>query len=230
MRLWHSDDIWAKHPGLVVAVMCLGSVHAGCDFSEVTAAQVARAKAQLTAAPVGEWPQIQAWRRAFTRMGLKPTQYRCAAESLLRRLRKEGDLPRLHPLVDLCNAVSAAHGIPIAVFDRARIGDALEVRPARGTELFLSFAGELERVESGEIIFADDQGRAHARRWAHRQSAWSAMQDSTREVVVVAEAMHAAARDDLVCLMHSLDGAARDAGLVLGARGVLTMTDRRFVG
>jgi DNA/RNA-binding domain of Phe-tRNA-synthetase-like protein len=37
-------------------------------------------------------------------MGLKPTQYRCAPEALLRRLRKEGTLPPLHPLVDLCNA------------------------------------------------------------------------------------------------------------------------------
>ncbi len=48
-----------------------------------------------------ELEEIQAWRRAFARMGLKPTQYRCAAESLLRRFRKEGALPRIHPVVDL---------------------------------------------------------------------------------------------------------------------------------
>ena len=52
-------------------------------------------------------------------MGLKPTQYRCASESLLRRFRKEGSLPRLHPLVDLCNAVSMAYAIPVAVLDRS---------------------------------------------------------------------------------------------------------------
>ena len=54
-------------------------------------------------------------------MGLKPTQYRCAAESLLRRFRKEGSLPRLHPLVDLCNAVSLAFAVPVAVLDAGRI-------------------------------------------------------------------------------------------------------------
>jgi DNA/RNA-binding domain of Phe-tRNA-synthetase-like protein len=39
---------------------------------------------------------------------MKPTQYRCASEALLRRFRKEGALPRIHPLRDLCNAVSLA--------------------------------------------------------------------------------------------------------------------------
>ncbi|HEY3906880.1 MAG TPA: hypothetical protein VGM14_23450 [Streptosporangiaceae bacterium] len=32
--------------------------------------------------------------------GLKPTQYRCASESLLRRFRKEGSLPNLHPAAE----------------------------------------------------------------------------------------------------------------------------------
>ena len=67
-------------------------------------------------------------------MGLKPTQYRCAAESLLRRFRKEGALPRLHPLVDLCNAVSLAFAIPVAVLDVAEIAWPLEVRYADGDE------------------------------------------------------------------------------------------------
>jgi hypothetical protein len=53
-----------------------------------------------------ELPEVNAWRRVFSRMGLKSTQYRCASESLLRRFRKEGNLPRIHPLIDLCNAAS----------------------------------------------------------------------------------------------------------------------------
>ena len=61
-------------------------------------------------------------------MGLKPTQYRCAAESLLRRLRTQGSLPRLHPLVDLCNAISVAYAIPVAVFDVSKLTGDLEVR------------------------------------------------------------------------------------------------------
>jgi DNA/RNA-binding domain of Phe-tRNA-synthetase-like protein len=58
-------------------------------------------------------------------MGLKPTQYRCAAESLLRRYRKERFLPRIHPLVDLCNAISLAFAIPVAVSTSPGSPDAL---------------------------------------------------------------------------------------------------------
>jgi DNA/RNA-binding domain of Phe-tRNA-synthetase-like protein len=66
------------------------------------------AEARLANTLEGELPEIQAWRRVFSRMGLKPTQYRCASEALLRRFRKERSLPLIHPLIDLCNAVSIA--------------------------------------------------------------------------------------------------------------------------
>ena len=52
----------------------------------------ARADARLARADEAVFPEIQAWRRAFSFMGLRPTQYRCAAEALLRRRRKEGAL------------------------------------------------------------------------------------------------------------------------------------------
>lgn len=53
-------------------------------------------------------PEIAAWRQAYSQMGLKPTKYRSAGEALLRRFKREDDLPRLHPLVDLCNALAQA--------------------------------------------------------------------------------------------------------------------------
>ena len=104
-------------------------------------------------------------------MGLKPTQYRCASEALLRRYRKEGAVPALHPLIDLCNAASLASAIPVAVFDTARITGTRSVRLAHGDETYETFAGEIEHPEPGEVIFADDNGRAHARRWTNRQAA-----------------------------------------------------------
>jgi len=122
MYFQHSGGIWRDFPALVPGVLyaegITAGVTAGTDRFETIA------KARLADGPEAELPEIQAWRRAFATMGLKPTQYRCAAESLLRRFRKEGSLPRLHPLVDLCNAVSLAYAIPVAVFDAARAGQA----------------------------------------------------------------------------------------------------------
>jgi DNA/RNA-binding domain of Phe-tRNA-synthetase-like protein len=139
-------------------------------------------------------------------MGLKPTQYRCAAESLLRRFRKEKSLPRIHPLIDLCNAISLAFAIPVAVFDVAKIAEYVEVRYASGSETYLPFSGEAENPEAHEVIFADKAGRAHARRWTNRQSAYSAVQEDTASVLIVAEALHDCALVDIPKLATSIAG------------------------
>ena len=119
MYFQHSAQIWRDFPALVPAASCTPRA-SPADAPTGPAADrfAAVAKSRLAAvAAESELPEIQAWRRAFAAMGLKPTQYRCASESLLRRFRKEGSLPRLHPLVDLCNAVSLAFAIPVAVLD-----------------------------------------------------------------------------------------------------------------
>ena len=68
----------------------------------------------------------------------------CASEALLRRFRKDGSLPWIHPLVDVCNAVSLAYAIPIAVFDLDQVTGNLTVRHATGTETYATFAGDTE--------------------------------------------------------------------------------------
>jgi DNA/RNA-binding domain of Phe-tRNA-synthetase-like protein len=143
-------------------------------------------------------------------MGLKPTQYRCASESLLRRLRKEGTLPRIHPLIDLCNGLSMAFAIPVAVLDVARIEGDLQVRHAGGEERYLSFGGEIEHPEPGEVSFVDAAGNAHARRWTHRQSGLSAVRDATSRVLIVAEAMHAGGADDVRRLVDAIAQGLRE--------------------
>jgi DNA/RNA-binding domain of Phe-tRNA-synthetase-like protein len=137
-------------------------------------------------------------------MGFKPTQYRSAAEALLRRFRRENDLPRLHPLVDLCNAVSLAYALPVAAFDLAGVDSHLEVRHAAGGEEHQGFSGETERVEPGEVIFADAVDHAHARRWTFRQSRRSIVTAETRDVLIVAEGLHATAGADVPALVDDL--------------------------
>jgi DNA/RNA-binding domain of Phe-tRNA-synthetase-like protein len=161
-------------------------------------------------------------------MGLKPTQYRCASESLLRRFRKERSLPQIHPLIDLCNAISLAFAIPIAVFDRAKIAEYTEVRYANGSEVYLAFSGEEENPEPGEVIFADGAGRAHARRWTNRQSRYSAVGSDTTAVLIVAEAMHDSADADVQRLTEAVvDGLTLVSSVTATAR-ILTKDSPRF--
>jgi DNA/RNA-binding domain of Phe-tRNA-synthetase-like protein len=197
MDFQHSGEIWRDFPELVPGVMYAGQITSGVPVSDRAATFTAIASSRLAGVTESDLPEIRAWRRAFTRMGLKPTQYRCASEALLRRFRKEGALPRVHPLVDLCNAASAAFAVPVAVFDVAKITGSLEVRYASGDEDYLTFSGETEHPGPREVIFADQAGHVHARRWTNRQSGLSAVQDSTADVLIVAEAMHETASSDV---------------------------------
>jgi DNA/RNA-binding domain of Phe-tRNA-synthetase-like protein len=228
MHFQHSARLWGDFPALVPGVLYAEGIDRDVEVGARADRFAAVAKARLADGPESELPEIQAWRRAFTKMGLKPTQYRCAAESLLRRFRKEGSLPRLHPLVDLCNAVSLAFAIPVAVLDAGQVAWPLEVRYAVGDEDYLTFAGDTEHPAAGEVIFADRAGRAHARRWTNRQSGRSAVRDSTAAVLIVAEALHDSAASDVRELVAALAGELGAVWPDPPVSAVLTAASPRF--
>ena len=205
MQFSHHPAIWSQYPELTAGAVFARGIHRDVAAEALIAAHEAAARQRLQGTgSESELPEIQAWRRTFARMGLKPTQYRCASESLLRRLRKEGTMPRIHPLIDLCNGISMAFAIPVAVLDVSRIQGALQVRHAEGSERYLTFGGETEHPEPGEVSFVDAQGNAHARRWTNRQSGLSAVRDETREVLVVVEAMHAGGAGDVARVVDAI--------------------------
>jgi DNA/RNA-binding domain of Phe-tRNA-synthetase-like protein len=228
MHFQHCAQIWRDFPELVPGVLLAEAINPDVCADSRIVKFTALARTRLAQAPESELPEIQAWRRTFARMGLKPTQYRCAAESLLRRFRKEGSLPELHPLVDLCNAVSLAFAIPVAVFDVSKITGALEVRYAAGDEDYLAFSGEVEHPAVHEVIFCDAAGQAHARRWSNRQSGLSAVRDPTTAALIVAEAMHGSAPSDMTELTTALAGELDALWGRTPAATVLSQSSPRF--
>ncbi|HEX2547025.1 MAG TPA: phenylalanine--tRNA ligase beta subunit-related protein [Ramlibacter sp.] len=222
MNFSHHPALWAQYPELAAGALFARGIHRDVDAGAVIARHEATASQRLAqAGSESELPEIQAWRRAFSRMGLKPTQYRCASESLLRRFKKEGAMPRIHPLIDACNSISMAFAIPIAVIDLDRVAGDLQVRHADGSERYLTFGGETEHPEPGEVSFVDAQGNAHARRWTNRQSGLSAVRDATTQVLIVAEAMHAGAAQDVARLLDAVQDALRQVWGVEAQRFVL---------
>jgi DNA/RNA-binding domain of Phe-tRNA-synthetase-like protein len=204
MHFQESSAIWADFPELVAGVLFAEGITSDVSVDRQVASFNAIAQARLATSSEGELPEIRAWRRAFSRMGLKPTQYRCASESLLRRFKREGSLPKTHPLIDLCNAISLAFATPVAVFDVAQIEGSLEVRYACGEETYSTFSGETENPDAHEVVFADEAGQAHARRWTNRQSGHSAVRATTSSALIVAEAMHAPAPADVQRLTNTV--------------------------
>lgn len=226
-RFAYDQAVTDRFPGLVGGV-----IHAvGLDNGPSPAGLVERYEAEQAAVAtrlanqsIAEWPSIAAWRRTFTACGVKPTQHRVAAEALLRRLHKAGNIPSISTLVDIGNLVSIRHGLPVAVFDQASVEGTTTVRFATGEERFTDLGAEDSIApESGEVVFVDDAGLVSARRWCWRQSAQSATTASTTEVLITVEAQHdesegdvVAAVDDLVDLVAGFQLGARTASTVLG--------------
>jgi DNA/RNA-binding domain of Phe-tRNA-synthetase-like protein len=185
------------------------------------------ASERLATIAIAELTSIGAWRRVFTRFGVKPTQHRAAAEALLRRLAKTGDIPSISTLVDIGNLVSIRYALPVAVFDLARIAGTIDVRFATGDERFTDL-GSTEAVapEPGEVIFVDRSDVVAARRWCWRQSAQSATSATTVNALIVVEGHHdtagpdvESALTDLAALLRSHEPSCQTTLHLLSASG-----------
>ena len=155
--------------------------------------------------PMSDIPSIVAWRRAFSAFGVKPTQYRNAAEALIRRLIKTGDIPSINALVDIANLVSIRYGLPVAAMDQAGVAGSTTVRFATGDERFRDLGrSRTTSPEPGEVVFVDQAGTVSARRWCWRQSAGSATRPGTVEALFTVEGHHEDAGDDVACAAHDL--------------------------
>ena len=213
----YHPDILARYPSVVGGVILAEGIANGPTPESLRAAYAAEQQATLQRigeTPLSQIESLAAWRSAFRGFGVDPTQYRSAAEALLRRLTKKGDIPSINTLVDLGNLVSIRYALPVALFDTRAIRGPITVRFADGSERFTPLGeSAVERPERGEVVFADETGLVIARRWCWRQSDESAAQADTTRAIVTVEAHHPggraavqAALDDLLDLLRTYSG------------------------
>lgn len=191
-------------------------------------------KARIGDTPLSEIESLAAWRRVFSAFGVQPTKYRNAAESLLRRLAKKGDIPNLNKLVDLGNLVSIRYGLPIAFVNRAHMTSTLTVHFATGDERFTDLGTtEVLHPEPGEVVFTDETGIVFARRWCWRQGDQGATREDTTEALITIEGVHdnaetdvLAAMDDVLALLREyVPGVELHAALLKPGTPALTLVE-----
>jgi DNA/RNA-binding domain of Phe-tRNA-synthetase-like protein len=140
----------------------------------------------------GDLPTMAAWRAAYRAFGSKKTSYRNACEALLRRIRGGDGLPRIHPLVDLYNAVSVRYEVPIGCDDLALLAPPLAFRYSRPGDTFQDLAGDPSGANDppaeGEVVYTDSR-HVLCRRWSWRQDARTRITDETENAVVVIQSL-----------------------------------------
>jgi len=124
-RFRYDPDIIERFPAVVGGVIHATGVHNDPTPPRLAAAfndETLAVRTRISETPLSELPTLAAWRKVFRGFGVDPTQYRSAAEALLRRLAKQGELPSIGTLVDLANLVSIRYALPVVVFGRRGTG------------------------------------------------------------------------------------------------------------
>ena len=136
-------------------------------------------------------PHIAAWRQAYQSFGAKPNKFLCSLEALLSRTLKGYDLPTINYLVDLYNAISLQHLLPVGGEDWDHLTSDLILTFATGAEPFAGYENGQEVVthpEPGEVIWADSTGIT-CRRWNWRQGRRTQLTLNTQNVYFVLDSL-----------------------------------------
>ncbi len=235
----YDKQILARYPTVVGGVILAQSMTNGPTPDALKETYQAEQKAvieRIGQTPLSQIASLAAWRSVFRSFDIDPTQYRSAAEALLRRLTKKGDIPSINTLVDIGNLVSIRYALPVAVFDTRTLQEAVTVHFAEGTERYTVLGqNEVEHPEVGEVIFSDETGLVIARRWCWRQSEQSAAQAQTTDAIITVEAHHAEAHndiehalEDLLALLRQYAGGSYRFAILDTNRSVISSDTRKL--
>jgi DNA/RNA-binding domain of Phe-tRNA-synthetase-like protein len=181
-------------PGFThVAIEAYGLVNG--PSTEASSALLDDAADRLAVRLAGRAPHedahMAAWREVYSAFGVKPSRTRNSAEALAKRALSKAGLPRINVLVDLYNAISVAHLIPVGGEDLDRIRGGMRLVRADGEEDFTTVAGGeqvVEHCDPGEVVWRDEAG-VTCRRWNWRQGPRTRLTEQTVSGLFLLEAL-----------------------------------------
>ena len=127
MKFSISPAVFEKLPtacfGVVAVLDAVPSPEADAAIAARLTEAVTDCQAALAGVALKESPEILPYREAFRALGQNPNKYPCSIEALLTRIAKGKGMPSINTLVDLGNAVSLRHRLPIGAHDIATFRD-----------------------------------------------------------------------------------------------------------
>ncbi|MBC2900191.1 B3/4 domain-containing protein [Streptomyces cupreus] len=194
LTLTVSDEVRTLAPGFThVAIEAHGLVNgpSTAGSSELLDDAARRLAVRLDGRAPHEDPHMAAWREVYTAFGSKPSRTRNSAEALAKRALSGAGLPRINLLVDLYNAISVAHLIPVGGEDLDRVQGGMRLIRATGDESFVTVADGAETVEhpdAGEVVWCDEAG-VTCRRWNWRQGPRTRLTEESVSAIFLLESL-----------------------------------------
>jgi DNA/RNA-binding domain of Phe-tRNA-synthetase-like protein len=206
-----APEVGVLRPDFVVLALLVSDVANGPTTPESDAwLREAEALASGASATSGPHPHVAAWHAAYRAFGAKPRRTASSVDALMQRA-ASGQLPRVNWLVDLYNAVSVAHVLPVGGEDANQFVGPLRLVRAVGTEAFDTVkdgAPATECPPPGEVVWADAAG-VTCRRWNWRQGTRTRLTEGTTRVLFLLEALEPFTLDALTSAGDDLIGRVR---------------------
>lgn len=205
----------------VVVVKGVDNSSARQETEELLAASVRLASEKFQTGKVKEAAEILPYREAFQTLGINPNKYMSSIEAMSSRIAKQKEFPRISPLVDLVNAVSLKHLVPMGAHDLAAADGDIQVRLSRQGDSFIPFGSDTaEILADGELIYSAGS-IVKTRRWIWRQSEQGCVTGATRDVFFPIDGFYGqneqrviAARDELAEWLERLFAVPVTVGMV----------------
>jgi DNA/RNA-binding domain of Phe-tRNA-synthetase-like protein len=223
-------EVAAAFPGYRALIVVAEGIGNGPSDAESDALLRAAEQAHGDAGPrhpplarATDHPHVAAWRAAFSSFGAKPSRFPSSVEALLSRVLKGQELPRVNRLVDLYNAISVVHVVPVGGEDLDRIEPPMRLVFARGDEPFdVREADAVEHPRPGEVVWRDARA-VTCRRWNWRQGRRTALIETTTRALFVFDRLEPMS-------LEALDAAAGELATQLEAWWPGCRVERTLLG
>lgn len=150
-----------KFPSVSIGVAVIKgvSIEKSSERLEKEKEEVVKSLGGLTTEQLGQYPEIQSYRRLYKETGIDWHSRRPSPEALLRRIALKKGLYNVNTCVDAYNLVVMKHRVSIGAFDFDNIQFPTRLRFAKnGEEILLLGEDQPTQYKEGEIAYFDQKG------------------------------------------------------------------------
>ncbi|MEP7116257.1 MAG: phenylalanine--tRNA ligase beta subunit-related protein [Acidobacteriota bacterium] len=221
-RLHVAPEVHALRPDFAVLALAVSGLSNGPSDAQSEAWLRA---AETQARAEGAVPaHVAAWQEADRAFGATPQRTASSVEALWRRALGPG-LPRVNWLVDLYNAVSVRHLVPVGSEDLTTFVGPIRLARAGGGETFETLKDGQpvnDPPAAGEVVWRDDVG-VTCRRWNWRQGTRTRLTESSTDALFLLERL-------LPLSLAALDDAADALVATIRTRSPDAAVSRTVIG
>lgn len=224
MKFYVTEDVFAKIPNAVFGLVSVYGVDNHKKYSQIEEMlnnSIHTCEEHFEGKRVKEEKELAPYREAFTNLGINPNKFMSSIEALLTRISKKKGFPCINAIVDLGNAVSLKHYLPIGAHDLDSMFDnEFCVRVAKEGDTFIPFGeSEVENVDPGEVVYAT-KDQIRTRRWIWRQGESGKITEDTTNLLFIIDGFTEnkeeilKAREELSKLLETVFNCKTKCGLI----------------